>query len=79
MSIEHLRRIFILAVTRCSTALYYYETENISESVLSFRRPVDPQSDLEYEQDNFRAVEAIYGIEWDGPSIQDIGSVVTKV
>ncbi|MCJ1467440.1 hypothetical protein MMC07_006065 [Pseudocyphellaria aurata] len=60
------------------TALYYYETVNITESRLSFRRKVDPLEDINYEQSDFRAVEQIYGIESDGPSIQEIGHVVAK-
>ena len=63
----------------CSTALYYYETENITESLLSFRRTVDPCENITYPQNDFRAVETIYGIESEGPSVQEIGSVVTKV
>lgn len=35
--------------------------------------------DIPYEQSDFRAVEEIYGIESEGPSIQVLGNVVTKV
>lgn len=74
-----LRGKSFLIVNSCATALYYYETENISESLLSFRRPVDPMENIPYEQGDFRAVEKIYGIESEGPSIQEIGNMVTKV
>lgn len=63
----------------CSTALYYYETESITESLLSFRQRADPTEEIDYPQNDFRAVETIYGIESDGPSVQEIGSVVIKV
>ena len=35
--------------------------------------------ELPYEQNDFRAVETIYGFENDDPTIQEIGKVVTRV
>ena len=66
-------------MSSCATALYYYETENTTESRLSFRRSVDPDQELKYPRMDFRAVEEIFGIRPQGPSLQKLGDVVTKV
>lgn len=50
----------------CASANYYYDSENISESLLSFRQHIDdPSSDVNYEQEDHRALEMefIYGIK----------------
>ena len=63
----------------CASAIYYYESENISESLLSFRQHVvDQDMELEYEQDDHRALETIFGFENDSARIQNLGSVVTR-
>lgn len=63
----------------CATALYYYDSDNISEPLLAFRQQVDAGSDLMYEQFYLSdVIEAIYGIEKDGPALQGLGSVVTS-
>ena len=63
----------------CATALYYYDSSNISESLLAFRQQVGDGLDLSYEQDEFRALEEIFGIENGEPSFQDLGKVITRV
>ncbi|KAJ2161259.1 hypothetical protein GGF46_001601 [Coemansia sp. RSA 552] len=62
-----------------ATGLYYYDVENITESTLSFREPVDEE--LDYEQGDRDGVGRAYGI-YDGegfngsvPLVQQIGSV----
>ena len=67
-----------LTYSSCATALYYYSSENISESLLAFRQQVDAGMDLNYEQNDFRAMETIYGFDNEDPSIQELGSVVTR-
>ena len=63
----------------CASAIYYYESGNISESLLSFRQHVaDEDMDLDYEQDDHHALETIFGFENDSPRIQTLGSVVTR-
>ena len=62
----------------CASAIYYYESENISESLLSFRHQVEDGIHLNYEQDDHRAMETIYGFENQTAQIQDLGSVVTR-
>lgn len=32
-----------------------------------------------YEQDRYQALETIYGIENEGPCIQNVGNIVAKV
>lgn len=61
-----------------STALYYYDCENISESLLAFRQHVECGIDLPYEQGDWRACEVIYGFQNEGPTLQDLGKVVCK-
>ena len=60
--------------------MYYYESENISESRLAFRTQIGGEAtiDLPYPQDEHRAVQEIYGFENDEPCIQELGTVVTK-
>ncbi|KAI9761705.1 MAG: hypothetical protein M1840_001736 [Geoglossum simile] len=63
-----------------STALYYYDSKNISESVLAFRRRVDADLDsFDYEQSDFVGFEKLFGCSGDSPAVQDLGEVVTKV
>ena len=64
---------------RCATALYYYDSENISESPLALRQLVDDGSSIYHEKNDLRALEAIYGFENEQPSIRTLGDIVTKV
>ena len=47
-----------------ATALVYYDSSNITPSALGFRRPVDGNA-VDYEQDDVKGVEEIYGVELD--------------
>ena len=64
----------------CATALYYYESNNISESLLAFRTQIDGEAAMEmpYIQYEWRAMEEVYGFENEGPCVQELGTVVTK-
>ena len=64
----------------CASALYYYSSTNITPSHLSFRKDLheDCDADLPYEQDDHRALEEIYGFEYQGPKVQEMGKVVTS-
>ncbi|KAK4691600.1 hypothetical protein P7C71_g5428, partial [Lecanoromycetidae sp. Uapishka_2] len=64
----------------CASALYYYSSENISDSFLGFRTWVDSQSleEKAYGQDDYEGVEQIYGIEQHGPAVQELGRILTK-
>ncbi|PCG98106.1 Protein of unknown function DUF4246 [Penicillium occitanis (nom. inval.)] len=67
----------------CATAIYYYSTENITESTLSFRTRADNYSfdDVGYEQSRHDFLQQVYGFgpETDGysdcPVTQDLGDV----
>ena len=64
----------------CATALYYYSNSNITDSMLRFRQRTSAE-ELEYkvyEQDDFAGLEELYGIQQDGPSVREVGSVATK-
>lgn len=63
-----------------ATALYYYDSENVSDSHLAFREPVDSE-DLEllpFEQWSWDWVEEEFGMENQIPFIQHLGRVDTK-
>lgn len=64
----------------CATALYYYDNENITESHLAFRTKVDTYDirERDYAQEDHSGVCYLFGIERDGPGIQDIGQVATN-
>lgn len=62
-----------------STALYYYDNENITDSRLHFRTKVDTswEVDLEYEQGDLDGIDAVFGFGND-KAVQEIGSVSTR-
>lgn len=64
----------------CASALYYYDSDNITDSFLAFRHRIDNQAleEKAFDQGDYEAVEQIYGIEQDGPAIQELGRVLTK-
>ncbi|PYI25848.1 hypothetical protein BP00DRAFT_430851 [Aspergillus indologenus CBS 114.80] len=66
----------------CATAIYYYDSANITESRLAFRHRARTIDDLSYEQDQHQFLHTIYGFdpEVDGHNdsnqfTQDLGSV----
>lgn len=59
-----------------ASAIYYYDCTNVTECMLSFREAV---SEPDYEQNDNRGVEAVYGLVDEGPLVQELGSVITKV
>ncbi|KAJ5938599.1 hypothetical protein N7466_001733 [Penicillium verhagenii] len=69
----------------CASAIYYYDSANITESTLAFRhRALDDFISLKYEQDLHQFLQVIYGFspEVDGRNTSNItqldGSVVCK-
>ncbi|KAH6893499.1 hypothetical protein B0T10DRAFT_400799 [Thelonectria olida] len=65
----------------CATALYYYDSDNITECHLDFRTAAN----AEYLSANFRyqgttedMMQRIFAIRPDADTIQDIGSVLTR-
>lgn len=66
-----------------ATSLFYYSTDNVTPSRLQFRqRAVVDNTDFNYEQDDHRGLETIYGLPdgglRDAPMVQELGSVETK-
>ncbi|GAA3388051.1 DUF4246 domain-containing protein [Streptomyces roseoviridis] len=57
-----------------STALYYWDSENITESRLGFRTAVD---DPAYEQNDDNGVREVYGLENEDALNQHLGSAPT--
>lgn len=55
-----------------ASGIYYYETENITKSKLSFRTAV---REPDYEQNDNNGVKAVYGLVDDGPLVQEIGRI----
>ncbi|KAL3962851.1 WD40 repeat 2 [Purpureocillium lilacinum] len=65
----------------CATALFYYDSENITTSRLSFRTPANSEelsTDLDYAQSDSRSIHRTFAMRPDSEStIQDVGSVLT--
>ncbi|MVU83485.1 DUF4246 family protein [Nocardia sp. ET3-3] len=57
-----------------STALYYWDTDNITDSSLSFRTAID---DPDYEQNDSPGMRDVYGLEDEDALNQLLGSVPT--
>jgi len=66
----------------CATAIYYYDSDNITESSLAFRTKVDAEElqegDFYYQQYDFSGIDQVFMATMDEPTIQDRGSVVTR-
>ncbi|KAJ4115383.1 hypothetical protein NW768_011235 [Fusarium equiseti] len=68
----------------CSTALFYYDNENITDSYIDFRTMANAEELdeelLEYEQYDWKTIQRVFAIEWPGGGslIQSIGSVLTR-
>jgi Protein of unknown function (DUF4246) len=60
----------------CATALYYYSSDNITESRLAFRQM--SHEDVEYEQHDSTFLEPVFGCRNEEPAVQDVGSVFCK-
>ncbi|MFB8007679.1 DUF4246 domain-containing protein [Nocardia sp. NPDC056000] len=58
-----------------STGIYYWDSDNITESQLSFRASID---DPEYEQNDGNGMEDVYGLSDEDPMSQVLGSVSTN-
>ncbi|EWG56016.1 hypothetical protein FVEG_17735 [Fusarium verticillioides 7600] len=65
----------------CATALFYYDSDNITESRLSFRNHVyiyNLRDRFSYSQGYHHGIEAIFAIKTKGDKMQDLGSVITQ-
>ncbi|KAK2757529.1 hypothetical protein FQN54_004498 [Arachnomyces sp. PD_36] len=60
----------------CATALYYYDSENITESRLAFRHQVyGREPTVSYEQNHNGWLKVVFGVENDEPPIQNVGDI----
>ncbi|KAL1705603.1 hypothetical protein EV121DRAFT_290271 [Schizophyllum commune] len=59
-----------------STFIYYYHSENIQDTRLSFRQAT--AEPFYHEQDDSFCMKTLYGMSRDEPCVQDVGSVITK-
>jgi hypothetical protein len=65
----------------CATAIYYYDSKNITESQLAFRQRASDLQDVSYPQEQHEFLQEVYGFgpEVDGHNdvqiTQDLGSV----
>ncbi|KAF7555998.1 hypothetical protein G7Z17_g1732 [Cylindrodendrum hubeiense] len=65
----------------CATALYYYDSDNITDSHLAFRTEADGDdltAELNHDQGDFEPIERIFALEAWQSKLQDIGSVLTR-
>ncbi|KAK7182143.1 hypothetical protein DPSP01_014065 [Paraphaeosphaeria sporulosa] len=64
----------------CASALYYYDSDNITDSYLAFRETTSQEylADKPYEQSDHTHFELLYDIDSDGPCVQELGSTLTR-
>ncbi|EAU37645.1 conserved hypothetical protein [Aspergillus terreus NIH2624] len=68
----------------CATAIYYYDSENITESTLAFRQRIDSETleDVSYEQNRHSFANEVFGFAGDTFNntniTQELGSVVCR-
>ncbi|KAK2755668.1 hypothetical protein FQN54_005817 [Arachnomyces sp. PD_36] len=63
----------------CATALYYYDSENITESRLRFRQQVSAADfGVNYFAGEHEWLEKVFGCHQDGPGVQDVGYITCK-
>ncbi|GAM84742.1 hypothetical protein ANO11243_027430 [Dothideomycetidae sp. 11243] len=63
----------------CATALYYYDSENITDSHLAFRAEMDSEElIMRTPQNDYSGYETIFGVKNEENAVQDIGQVLTR-
>ncbi|KAG5639577.1 hypothetical protein H0H81_010778 [Sphagnurus paluster] len=62
----------------CASAIYYYDSENITSSRLAFRQQSNTRPRVSYEQDHHDWLEAVFGCSQNEPGVQDVGTVDTR-
>ncbi|KAK3360500.1 hypothetical protein B0T25DRAFT_535760 [Lasiosphaeria hispida] len=62
-----------------SSAIYYFDQDNITDSHLAFRQSMDTEEILMIpEQNEYASLEAYLGVDQDGPAVQALGQVLTS-
>ncbi|KAG7045184.1 duf1665 domain containing protein [Colletotrichum scovillei] len=65
----------------CATALFYYDSANITESQLAFRAPGNREKldqRLNYQQYDHKSIEKVFAIRSSSDTLQEVGSVLTR-
>ncbi|CAM1510371.1 Fc.00g007060.m01.CDS01 [Cosmosporella sp. VM-42] len=65
----------------CSTALYYYDCDNITDCHLDFRTSANAEDltmNVSYEQSDFSSLNRTFAIRAHADTLQEIGSVLTR-
>ncbi|KAI6782114.1 uncharacterized protein J7T54_002351 [Emericellopsis cladophorae] len=65
----------------CATALFYYDSDNITDCRLDFRTMADEEGlmmELGHEQGDYHNIERAFAIDARGDLLQNIGSVLTR-
>ncbi|KAK1523930.1 uncharacterized protein CCOS01_09017 [Colletotrichum costaricense] len=65
----------------CATALFYYDSANITESLLAFRAPGNREKldqRLNYQQYDHKSIEKVFAIRSSSDTLQEVGSVLTR-
>ncbi|KAJ3543275.1 hypothetical protein NM208_g3655 [Fusarium decemcellulare] len=65
----------------CATALFYYDSSNITESRLAFRSPCDRENlamRLGYRQGDYESIEKVFAVRNGSDTLQNVGSVLTR-
>ncbi|KAK5715592.1 hypothetical protein LTR15_010237 [Elasticomyces elasticus] len=63
----------------CATALFYYDSSNISDSYLEFQHNVDEERmRSKSQQHEYEAAEDLYGVKQEETTVQHLGHVLTR-
>ncbi|KAG6844884.1 hypothetical protein H0H87_002719 [Tephrocybe sp. NHM501043] len=61
----------------CASAIYYYDSENITTSKLSFRQQSNVDADVRYEQNHHDWLDEVFGCREGRSGVQECGTVDT--
>lgn len=65
----------------CATALFYYESENITDCELAFRTSANSEElwrNINYQQNDEYFLPRTFAIDWNQGTQQEVGSVLTR-
>ncbi|CAI6085409.1 unnamed protein product [Clonostachys chloroleuca] len=65
----------------CATALFYYDSDNITDCHLAFRTRADREGmvcNLDYAQNDDHFIERTFSIDPQGSTLQNVGAVLTR-
>ncbi|KAJ9639436.1 hypothetical protein H2199_006469 [Coniosporium tulheliwenetii] len=63
----------------CATAIYYYDSENVTDSFLEFRQRTDAEDMMmKPEQNDYVGIERLYNVQHEDPAVQTLGRVETR-